>query len=139
MTTRTPISFIATDAPEAAEGFYRDVLGLRLVEASPFALVFDEHGMMLRVQIVEALEPVAYTVHGWQVADIAAEMARLGARGVVFEHFGLPGQEESGVWPSPAGAKIAWFKDPSGNVLSLTEFARELSLVGWSGTVSGGP
>src|SRR5687768_16468904 len=119
---RKPIAFIATDDAEAALRFYRDVLGLDLLEDSHFALVFDDGGQMLRVQKVAQAEPAPNTVHGWEVDDIDAEIAALSQRGVQFTRYEALEQDERGVWTSPDGAKIAWFRDPSGNNLSLTEF-----------------
>ena len=121
-TSRRPISFIATTAPKEAKAFYGNVLGLTLVEESPFALVFDDGGNMLRVQIVAALAPVSHTAHGWQVSDITKEIAALTGKGVSFLRFDQLAQDALSVWTTPDGSKIAWFKDPSGNILSLTEF-----------------
>lgn len=77
---------------------------------------------MLRVQIVAQLRPAAHTVHGWQVSDIHKEIESLAAKGVAFLAFDQLGQDEHGVWTTPDGSKIAWFKDPDGNTLSLTQF-----------------
>lgn len=117
-----PICFIATCDPAASEVFYRDVLGLILRETSPFALVFADGDTMLRIQIVDAFDVATHTVHGWQVDDIEREIAELVAKGVVFLTFEHLGQRASGVWATPNGDQIAWFNDPSGNVLSLTQF-----------------
>lgn len=119
---RHPISFIATDSPEEARTFYADVLGLELLEATPFALVFSDGGQTLRVQIVPAIEPAPYTVHGWSVSSISKEVEALTAKGIVFQSFDQLSQDERGVWTTPDGHKIAWFSDPSGNTLSLTQF-----------------
>jgi len=73
---------------------------------------------------VQSHTPPNYTVLGWDVADIGAEMKELTERGVKFERYEGLEQDGSGVWTSPSGAKIAWFKDPDGNVLSLTQFGR---------------
>lgn len=118
-----PIAFIAADDPEAAMAFYRDTIGLELVEDTPFAIVFDDSGTMLRIQKVAALEPGLHTVHGWEVTDISAEMARLATHGVEFSYYEGLGQDEQGVWTSPDGHRICWFRDPCGNNLSLTQFA----------------
>jgi catechol 2,3-dioxygenase-like lactoylglutathione lyase family enzyme len=116
------ISFVATQHPSRARKFYEEMLGLTLVEDGPFALVFDANGTMLRVQKVEAFDPATHTVLGWDVPDIVAEIKALSKRGIRFERFeGLP-QDESGIWTTPQGAKVAWFKDPDGNTLSLTQF-----------------
>ena len=116
------ISFVATEEPAEAREFYEKTLGLKFVSDDPFAIVFDVEGTMLRVQKVQELEPAGHTVLGWEVADIRAEIKKLSKRGVRFERFGGLAQDELGVWTSPAGGKIAWFKDPDGNILSLTQF-----------------
>jgi catechol 2,3-dioxygenase-like lactoylglutathione lyase family enzyme len=117
------MAFVATlDAPRARR-FYGETLGLRLLGDEPYALVFDAHGTTLRVQKVQALAPPRHTVLGWQVPDVGAAVGALAARGVAFEQYGMPGQDERGVWTAPGGAKVAWFKDPDGNLLSLTELA----------------
>jgi catechol 2,3-dioxygenase-like lactoylglutathione lyase family enzyme len=121
--SQKPIAFVATAAPAGAVAFYRDVLGLKLVEDSPFALVFDLAGTMLRIQKVETLSPLPYTALGWHVEDIAAVTQALTQRGVRFERYPRLEQDARGIWTSPSGAKVAWFKDPDGNGLSLTQFS----------------
>ena len=116
------ISFVATAQPEAATQFYRDTLGFTLVEDQPYAVVFEASGRMLRVAKVPELKPVGYTVLGWRVADIQAEAAALAARGVAFLRYPFLQQDEAGIWHNPGGEKVAWFADPDGNVLSLTQF-----------------
>ena len=116
------VAFVATTRPEGAKSFYEETLGLRLLSDDPFAVVFDANGITLRVQKVQAHTPPRHTVLGWDVADIRAEIGELSERGVSFERYEGLGQDESGVWTSPSGAKVAWFKDPDGNVLSLTQF-----------------
>ena len=114
------IAFLATADPLAATAFYRDTLGLAFVEDTPFALVFGAGGTELRIQKVPGVTPLAQTALGWSVREIEAEVAALAARGVQFEHFdGLP-QDDAGIWTAPGGARIAWFRDPDGNLLSLT-------------------
>ncbi len=116
------IAFVATSDPERAKKFYRDTLGLPLVsEELPFALVFDANGTMLRVTVVKDVHPAGYTVLGWKVGDIAAAAQALSKAGVHFERYpGMP-QNELGIWASPGGAKVAWFKDPDGNTLSISQ------------------
>lgn len=121
--SRVPISFIATTKPEMAKTFYGDILGLVLREQSPYALVFGDGANMLRVQIVAELTPASHTVHGWQVTDLDREIADLTDKGVAFLKFDQLPQDASGIWTSPDGHKIAWFKDPSGNILSMTQYA----------------
>jgi catechol 2,3-dioxygenase-like lactoylglutathione lyase family enzyme len=115
------IAFIATAQPERARVFYSEVLGLRLMEENPFALVFDANGTMLRIQKVEMLSSAGYTVLGWRVDDIHEAVELLLKRGILFNRYtGLP-QDEQGIWTTPDGNKIAWFSDPDGNTLSLAE------------------
>jgi catechol 2,3-dioxygenase-like lactoylglutathione lyase family enzyme len=122
MSTSKIICFVATQRPEEARKFYETTLGLKFISDDPFAMVFDANGTMLRVQKVQELHPAKHTVLGWEVPDIGARMKELMAKGVRFERFpGLP-LDELAVWTSPAGGKIAWFKDPDGNMLSLTQF-----------------
>jgi catechol 2,3-dioxygenase-like lactoylglutathione lyase family enzyme len=116
------IYFLATTDVVASRGFYEGTLGLRLVADEHFALVFDLGGRMLRIAKAQELIPARHTVLGWKVDDIAAKVNELAKRGVIFERFeGMP-QDELGIWVSPTGAKVAWFKDPIGNALSLTQF-----------------
>lgn len=116
------LAFVATCEPQRAKKFYRDTLGLPLIsEELPFALVFNLNGVMLRVAIVEKLSPAPYTVLGWQVANIGAAVKALETAGVKFERFPGMQQDELGIWSSPSGARIAWFKDPDGNTLSLSQ------------------
>ncbi len=121
--TRTPVSFIATDDADAAEAFYSGVLGLSLTEKSPFALAYRDGTHGLRIQIVQNLPPAPYTAHGWVIDDISGEIERLVSQGVTFLIFDHLPQDANGIWTTPDGHKIAWFNDPSGNILSLTEQA----------------
>ena len=117
------ITFVATANPRAAREFYEGILGLPFVEDSPFALVFDLHGTMLRIHKVKQVVQTTYTDLGWQVADIKAAVQELTAAGVTFERFdGMP-QDELGIWATPDGSAVAWFKDPDGNTLSIAQFA----------------
>jgi len=119
--TSSLIAFVATGRAGDALPFYRDVLGLRLVEDSPFALVFEANGTMLRIQKLPAHTAAPFTVLGWQVGDIAAMVDGLTAKGVRFERYEQLPQDARGIWKTPDGAQVAWFKDPDGNVLSLTQ------------------
>jgi len=117
------IGFVTIVDVERAKEFYRDTLGLRLVsEEPPFALVFDANGIMLRLVMAKQPPPAYGTVLGWSVPDIAACVKDLNQAGVAFVRFEGMTQDELGIWASPSGAKIAWFKDPDGNILSVTEF-----------------
>ncbi len=118
------VAFAPTADPTKAREFYEGVLGLRLVsDEKPFALVFDANGTMLRVTTVHELKPHPFTVLGWHVVNIEETVDRLAAAGVEFNRYqGMNDADPRGIWNSPSGARVAWFKDPDGNVLSVTEF-----------------
>jgi catechol 2,3-dioxygenase-like lactoylglutathione lyase family enzyme len=116
------VAFVGTRDPGRAKEFYGGTLGLRLVSEDQFALVFDCGGTMLRVTRVPELGTAAYTVLGWRVRDIVSTAKRLQEAHVVLERYPGMQQDELGIWKSPSGARVAWFKDPDGNTLSITEF-----------------
>jgi catechol 2,3-dioxygenase-like lactoylglutathione lyase family enzyme len=116
------MGFVGVSDLGQAQRFYGGTLGLELRDESPYALVADVDGTMLRITAVGEPDPRPYTVLGWAVPDIAASVDDLAGRGVVFTRYEGMGQDDRGVWTSPSGAKIAWFLDPDGNNLSLTEF-----------------
>ena len=116
------IAFVSiVDVPRARD-FYQNKLGLRLVmEEPPFALVFDANGIMLRLVMAKKLPRAHGTVLGWQVPGIGATVESLEQAGVRFERYEGMNQDEVGIWTSPTGAKVAWFRDPDGNILSVSE------------------
>jgi catechol 2,3-dioxygenase-like lactoylglutathione lyase family enzyme len=116
-----PMVFIPTADPARARSFYEDTLRLDFIVDDGFALVFDLSGAMLRVTKIERFTPQPFTVLGWRVAGASAAVARLADRGVVFERFPGIAQDDLGIWHSPSGARVAWFKDTDGNLLSVTE------------------
>jgi catechol 2,3-dioxygenase-like lactoylglutathione lyase family enzyme len=116
------MAFVQIVDVDRARVFYRDTLGLRLVaEELPYALVFDANGIILRLAIVKERPSFPGTVLGWQVPDVTAAVQGLRDAGVQFERYGFMNQDEMGVWTTPTGAKVAWFKDPDENVLSVSE------------------
>ena len=118
------ISFISTARPEAASRFYVSILGLELVSDEPLALVFRGNGRLLRMQKLKKVPPPTGTALGWQVRDIAAKVRQLEEKGVRFERYdGLP-QDDLGIATFPNGDKVAWFLDPDGNILSLSQLVR---------------
>jgi len=117
------IAFAGSTDLSLALVFYEQTLGLRLIEQNDFACVFDANGTMLRVTAVAEVARAGYTVLGWRVSDIASTVRGLAAKGVVFLRYDGMDQDESGVWTTPGGDKVAWFADPDGNVLSLTQFS----------------
>jgi catechol 2,3-dioxygenase-like lactoylglutathione lyase family enzyme len=118
------IAFVATRNPATSRRFYEDVLGLRFVADEPSALIFDAAGTMLRIQKVDKLAPHPFTAIGWKVIDMRATVAALTKLGVKFERYEFLSQDDQGVWTTPDGSAVAWFKDPDGNVVSLTAFAK---------------
>jgi catechol 2,3-dioxygenase-like lactoylglutathione lyase family enzyme len=118
------IAFAATADPARARAFYETVLGLRFVSDEPHSLVFDANGTMLRIQKVEAVSVAPSTRLGWRVPDLAEAVSELAERGVTFARYDFLPQDERGIWTTPDGARIAWFSDPDGNTLSLTEWPR---------------
>ena|SRR5438034_3420084 len=115
------VAFIGTTDPARAKAFYRDTLGLILYGEDQFALVFDAHGTPLRISIVPEVAAAGYTVLGWRVPDIVATVSELETTGVKFERYPGLRQDKLGIWKSPTGAHVAWFKDPDGNILSITQ------------------
>ena len=116
------IAFVSTANMPRACHFYGVVLGLRLIDESVYASVFDAGGTQLRVTAVDTVSPQPFTVLGWSVADIATTARALASTGVRFLRYPGMEQDDVGAWLSPSGARIAWFEDPDGNVLSLTQF-----------------
>lgn len=117
------MAFIPVSDLPTATSFYADVLGLAVTEETPYAVVLDAGGTMLRLTQVEDLRPQPFTIAGWQVEDLEASIAALGARGVSFLRYEGMEQSANGIWSTPGGDMVAWFADPDGNTLSLTRFA----------------
>lgn len=116
------IAFLNIVDVERAKAFYGGTLGLRLVsEELPFAIVYDANGILVRLGIGKERIPFDGTLLGWRVPDAAAAVVELQQAGVVFERYGFLPQDDLGIWSTPTGAKVAWFKDPDGNTLSISE------------------
>lgn len=114
-------AFIPTVDSERAKHFYKDVIGLKLLSEQKYFLDFDARGSLLRIISVESFTPQPFTVLGWVVDDIFSTIEELNTRGVFCEKYEFFEQDDLGVWISPAGFKVAWFKDPDGNLLSINE------------------
>lgn len=119
----SPVAFLATTDGERARAFYADTLGIPFIADEGVALVFDLRGTALRVTRIERLAPQPFTVLGWRVEDATITVRELARRGVTFERYPQLEQDELGIWTSPSGARVAWFKDPDGNLLSVTSSA----------------
>jgi catechol 2,3-dioxygenase-like lactoylglutathione lyase family enzyme len=119
--SRPIIGFVATTDSSRARAFYGAKLGLRFIANDGFALVFESDDTMIRVVKVDGFVPAPYTILGWQVEAIQATVAVLTERGVVFERYAGLEQDQLGIWTAPGGAQVAWFKDPDGNLLSVSQ------------------
>ena len=114
------VAFVPTKDTEKARAFYEGVLGLRFVKDDGFAMLMDANGIMVRVANAQ-FTPAPFTILGWQVSDIKKVVTGLQGKGVQFERFGFFEQDELGIWTAPTGDMVAWFKDPDGNVLSVSQ------------------
>lgn len=118
------IAFVPTRDSGKARQFYEATLGLEFISADPFALVFNAHGTTLRianVSEVKGFKPAPFTIVGWLVTNASDTVGDLVKKGIRFERFPGMDQDDQGVWQSPNGARVAWFKDPDGNILSITQ------------------
>jgi catechol 2,3-dioxygenase-like lactoylglutathione lyase family enzyme len=114
------MGFIATKDSAQARAFYEGKLGFQFVSDDMFALVMRAGETMIRIATTKDFTPAPYTVLGWQVSNIEEIVAWLQKRGVRFEKYPFV-QDESGIWTAPSGDNVAWFKDPDGNVLSVSQ------------------
>jgi catechol 2,3-dioxygenase-like lactoylglutathione lyase family enzyme len=114
------VAFVPTKDAEKARAFYVGVLGLQFVKDDGFALVLDANGIKVRVAKAQ-FTPAPFTILGWQVGDIEKVVTGLQGKGVQFERFGFFEQDALGIWTAPSGDKVAWFKDPDGNILSVSQ------------------
>jgi catechol 2,3-dioxygenase-like lactoylglutathione lyase family enzyme len=122
MLTHSPlIAFIPTKDPTRARPFYEKLLGLRYLSEDSFAIVMDANGTMVRIVRVEDFTPFPFTLLGWQVDDIHKTIAEMISKGVQFLRYPYFEQSEDAVWTAPGGAKVAWFHDPDGNTLSISQ------------------
>jgi len=115
------IGFVTTRDSSRARQFYEDVLGFKFVSNDQFALVLETDENMIRISEVKDGTPAGHTILGWEVQNIEKVAAWLKERGVTFERYPWAKQDELGIWMAPGGDQVAWFKDPDGNVLSLSQ------------------
>lgn len=115
-------AFIASAKIPEARDFFENTLGLTFISDDEYALVFDANGTTLRIQKVAEVEPKQYTSLGWHVDDISAAVTALVANGVRFERYDFMQPDELGIVTFPGGARVAWFKDPDGNLLSIDQY-----------------
>jgi catechol 2,3-dioxygenase-like lactoylglutathione lyase family enzyme len=118
------IAFVPTRNPAKARRFYKEILGLEFIGEDPFALVFNARGTTLRianVSEVKGFRPAPFTIVGCVVTNVSDTAGDPVKKGIRFERFPGMDQDPQGVWQSPSGARVAWFKDPDGNILSITQ------------------
>ena len=116
------MAFLPTLDYEKARAFYEGLLGLKFISNDGFAMVLEGHGTTIRVAKVQKdWVPAPFTILGWKVTGIEKVVSDLMKRGVVFERFGFFEQDALGIWTAPSGDKVAWFKDPDGNTLSVSQ------------------
>ncbi|HTW95184.1 MAG TPA: VOC family protein [Tepidisphaeraceae bacterium] len=115
------VTFVPTTSAERARRFYESILGLRFVRDDRFAMVFSANGVTLRIVKVAAFTPAPFTILGWEVSDVAATVRKLAAHDVAFQRYKGIDQDRLGIWSSPDGSRVAWFKDPDGNLLSVSQ------------------
>jgi catechol 2,3-dioxygenase-like lactoylglutathione lyase family enzyme len=121
LATSPIIAFIPTKDAARARTFYESTLGLRFLSDDGFAIVMDANDTMIRIARVGDFTPALFTILGWQVQDIDPAVTALAAKGLEFSRFSFLEQAENGVWTAPGGAKVAWFLDPDGNILSISQ------------------
>jgi catechol 2,3-dioxygenase-like lactoylglutathione lyase family enzyme len=120
--SHNPVTFLYTTDAARAKTFYSETLGLKFVNQDDHGLVFDANGIVVRLTVIPGHKPTEHPVLGWEVPDIAVPAAELIKAGVKFEKYSFIEQDELGIWSSPDGAtKLAWFKDPDGNVLMISQ------------------
>jgi catechol 2,3-dioxygenase-like lactoylglutathione lyase family enzyme len=115
------IAFIPTTDVVRARLFYENILGLRFISDDLFALVMDANGTTIRITSVGNFTPAPFTILGWQVDDIHRTAAEMIGKGIQFARYGFLEQNPEGIWAAPDGAKVAWFLDPDGNTLSISQ------------------
>jgi len=115
------IGFLFTKDYDRTREFFEKKLGLQFVSLDTYALVMRSGETMIRIGKIPDFHPAQATVLGWEVPDIRAAVNWLKDRGVAFEKYPFMKDQESGIWTAPGGDQVAWFKDPDGNVLSVSQ------------------
>ena len=115
------VGFVAAKDYKRARNFYEKIIGMEFVNQDPFALEFRSGGNMIRISKVDDFTPMPFTVLGWQVDNIQNMVQELTKRGVTFERYSFLKQDDLGIWDSPERSRVAWFKDPDGNLLSVSQ------------------
>jgi catechol 2,3-dioxygenase-like lactoylglutathione lyase family enzyme len=115
------VAFIPSSHLGRSHAFYAGMLGLTRVEATSMANAYDANGTPLRVTLVTDHQPSRFTILGWYVDDVRVSKAELTEQGVQFKSYEGYDQDEDGIWTAPNGRQVAWFEDPDGNIISLSQ------------------
>jgi catechol 2,3-dioxygenase-like lactoylglutathione lyase family enzyme len=121
LASATLMGFLFTKDYDQARAFYEGKLGFQFLSQDQFALAMRAGANMIRIAKIPDFAPARATVLGWEVADIEAMVSWLKGRGVTFESYPFIQDQKTGIWTAPGGDRIAWFKDPDGNVLSVSQ------------------
>jgi hypothetical protein len=114
-------AFVSTVQPSVAREFYQKKLGLKLLSQDKYGMEFEANEAHIRLSVVDKLTPQPFTVLGWETDDIVSTINNLTAKGIVFERYNFIEQDDNGIWTAPGGTRVAWFKDPDGNLLSVSD------------------
>lgn len=114
-------AFVSTVQLSVAREFYEKKLGLTLLSQDKYGIEFEANEAHIRLSVVEKLTPQPFTVLGWDTDDIVSTINNLTAKGIIFERYNFIEQDENGIWTAPGGTRVAWFKDPDGNLLSVSD------------------
>ena len=114
-------AFVSTVQPSVAREFYEKNLGLNLLSQDKYGIEFEANEAHIRLSVVEKLTPQPLTILGWDTDDIVSAINDLSANGIIFERYNFIEQDENGIWTAPGGTRVAWFKDPDGNLLSVSD------------------
>lgn len=117
----TIMAILPTTKPKQSKAFYSETIGLKLVSEDDYALVFTGNGVTLRITTVHQFTPFPFTALGFQIEEIESQVKSLIKKGVEFKRYESLEQDNLGIWNSPSTARVAWFEDPDGNLISLTE------------------
>ena len=125
LTTGKLLGILTTTDYAKARDFYENTLGFQFASLDQYALALRAGENMIRISKAETFKPAQGTVLGWEVDDVKATVLWLKNRNVNTEKYAFVADQESGIWCTPAGDQVAWFKDPDGNVLSVSHHAQD--------------
>lgn len=115
------VGFVPTKDYDKARAFYQGKLEFEFVSLDQYALVLSVGGHRIRIAKVPNFTPLQGTILGWEVKNIETVVTWLRDRGVPSEKYPFLQDRELGIWTAPNGDKVAWFKDPDGNILGVSQ------------------